>query len=560
MLSNYFTLYHTARLLYERYAGAVIAEAYTQEKETLSIVVYVPEPHTITVSCIGRKNAIVAAAGNPRTRHNSVDLFPGIIDDHIRTVWMDRSDRAVYLNLLSEKILRLEMFGARANAVLCEPNGTIADAFLEKKSLTGAVRTIHSGPQEITAGDFIPPREAFLSSFNESGKSAFQALKTLVPKLGSTLARETLHRAGIPETAAEVHGPDIGRLFDETTALFRSLIVPTETLEPSIYFDDHSPVAFSLVPLRYYDSLRRETHADLFVAVQKFLSFGKSEQSYLHKKKEIIHWLTNETNRAERTIAAVAREHADSSRAEQYEKFGKLLMGQLHAMTKGMSSIATEDHLSGSGTVTIPLDPLLTPVRNAERYFEKAKRSRTANEESEERLASLRSRCASLGALHEDLSRVSDSISLKNFLRLHNSELKRLGFMTKKEEEELPPFKIFEVDGGFTVYAGKSSENNDLLTVKWAKPNDLWFHARGSSGSHVVLKTGSGGGNPSKKAIEQAAAIAAWYSKMKNAKNVPVAMTEKKYVRKPKGAPAGTVVIEKEKVIFVQPRLPHNEE
>ena len=132
--------------------------------------------------------------------------------------------------------------------------------------------------------------------------------------------------------------------------------------------------------------------------------------------------------------------------------------------------------------------------------------------------------------------------------------------MTKKEEEDLPPFKTFEVEGGFTVYAGKSSENNDLLTVKWAKPNDLWFHARGSSGSHVVLKMGSGSGNPSKKAIEQAAAIAAWYSKMKNAKNVPVAMTEKKYVRKPKGVPAGTVVIEKEKVIFVQPRLPHNED
>ena len=560
MLSNYFTFYHTAQLLNERYTGAVIAEAYSQEKNTLSIVVYMPDPHTITISCVGRKNAIVARAGNPRTKHNSVDLFPDIINDHIHSVYMDRSDRIVHLRLLSGNVLRTEMFGARANVLLCEMDGTIVDAFLDKKTLAGAVREIQSGPQAIAAEEYLPPRETFIASFNENDKNAFQVLKSLVPKLGSTLAHEVLLRAGIPETLSGISGADKDRLLSETTAIFRSLIVPTDSLEPSGYFEENSPVAVSLLSLRYYESLQRETYPDLFVALQKFLSYEKSEQSYLQKKKEIIHWLTNESNRTERTIAAVEKEHADSSRADQYEKFGKLLMGQLHLLAKGMASVDIDDHISGSGTATIPLDPLLTPVKNAERYFDKAKRSRSAYEESEERLKSLRSRNGSLSVLRDELTHVSDSISLKNFLRLQSSELKRLGFMTKKEEEELPPFKTFVVEGGFTVYAGKSSENNDLLTVKWAKPNDLWFHARGSSGSHVVLKIGSGSGNPSKKAIEQAASIAAWYSKMKNAKNVPVAMTEKKYVRKPKGVPAGTVVIEKEKVIFVQPRLPHNED
>jgi predicted ribosome quality control (RQC) complex YloA/Tae2 family protein len=559
MLSNYFTFYHTAQLLNERYAGTVIAEAYSQEKNTLSLVVYTPEPHTITISCVGRKNAIVARAGNPRTKHNSVDLFPDIINDHIHTVFMNRSDRIVHLRLLSGKLLCIEMFGARANVLLCNPEGTIVDAFLDKKTLAGAVRTIQSGPQAIAAEEFLPPRETFIASFNENDKNAFQVLKSLVPKLGSTLAHEVLLRAGIPETVSGLTGNDKDRLLSETTAIFRSLIVPTDSLEPSVYFEENSPVAVSLVPLRYYESLQRETYPDLFVALQKFLSYEKSEQSYLQKKKEIIHWITNESNRMERTIAAVEKEHADSSRADQYEKFGKLLMGQLHLLAKGMTSVEIDDHISGSGTATIPLDPLLTPVKNAERYFDKAKRSRSAYEESEERLITLRSRNGSLSSLRDELTHVSDSISLKNFLRLQSSELKRLGFMTKKEEEELPPFKTFVVEGGFTVYAGKSSENNDLLTVKWAKPNDLWFHARGSSGSHVVLKIGSGSGNPSKKAIEQAASIAAWYSKMKTAQNVPVAMTEKKYVRKPKGVPAGTVVIEKEKVIFVEPRLPHNE-
>ncbi|HTX98773.1 MAG TPA: NFACT RNA binding domain-containing protein, partial [Bacteroidota bacterium] len=106
------------------------------------------------------------------------------------------------------------------------------------------------------------------------------------------------------------------------------------------------------------------------------------------------------------------------------------------------------------------------------------------------------------------------------------------------------------------VLAGKSSENNDELTLHVAKPHDLWFHARGSSGSHVVLRVSTGKGEPGKKAREQAAAIAAYYSKMKTAGLVPVAMTEKKYVRKPKGAKAGSVVLEREKVVFVRPGLP----
>ncbi|MEK6571387.1 MAG: NFACT RNA binding domain-containing protein, partial [Bacteroidota bacterium] len=115
---------------------------------------------------------------------------------------------------------------------------------------------------------------------------------------------------------------------------------------------------------------------------------------------------------------------------------------------------------------------------------------------------------------------------------------------------------VFTVTGGFEVWAGKSSENNDLLTMKYAKPNDLWFHARGGSGSHVVLKVGTGSGNPSKEAIEKAASIAAYYSKMKNATMVPVAYCERKYVRKSKGAPAGTVSLQHEKVLFVEPGLP----
>jgi predicted ribosome quality control (RQC) complex YloA/Tae2 family protein len=165
--------------------------------------------------------------------------------------------------------------------------------------------------------------------------------------------------------------------------------------------------------------------------------------------------------------------------------------------------------------------------------------------------------------MRELLDRVSDVQTydqLAEFTANSGGQLKKLGYKglpgEAREKREEAPFRIFTVTGGFQVWVGKNSENNDLLTLKYARPNDLWFHARGSSGSHVVLRTGTGKGEPSRRALEETAGIAAFYSKMKNAKHVPVAMTERKYVRKPRGAPAGTVTIEREKLLFVNPKLP----
>jgi predicted ribosome quality control (RQC) complex YloA/Tae2 family protein len=154
------------------------------------------------------------------------------------------------------------------------------------------------------------------------------------------------------------------------------------------------------------------------------------------------------------------------------------------------------------------------------------------------------------------LRKVFTREQLRKTMNEHREEFEQLGVGPKSKAREEIPFRVFVVDGGFEVWAGKSSTNNDLLTLRYARPNDLWFHARGSGGSHVVLRVSSAGGQPGKKAKEQAAGIAAYYSKMRKANHVPVSMTHRKYVRKRKGSPPGTVHIEREKVIFATPALP----
>lgn len=103
---------------------------------------------------------------------------------------------------------------------------------------------------------------------------------------------------------------------------------------------------------------------------------------------------------------------------------------------------------------------------------------------------------------------------------------------------------------------GRNAAQNDELTHRVARPRDLWFHARGAQGSHTVLRISSGKGEPTKSVIAAAAAIAAFHSKARNSKLVPVAYTERRFVRRPRGAPPGTASIQREVVIFVEPGIP----
>ncbi|MDP1676339.1 MAG: NFACT RNA binding domain-containing protein [Bacteroidota bacterium] len=565
MISNYFTLLHTANLLHQRYARTVIAEIYSQDKNTLSIVLYTPEPHTITISCTARENYIVARSGDFRQRKNSVGLFPELIDKHIESVYISAADRTIYMKISGNQWLCTDMFASKSNVMLCDDRGTIIDAFLNKKELISTKRELQKDEQIITIEHILPPRDRFPTE--EFGNDDFlKLLKKAVPKLGTTLANETLFRCSstvnekskISSLDSRVRGNDNDLIFSITNHIVKELL-SLKDISPVIYFDEQSPVCFSLLPLTYLSSYRMEQYDDIFIGTQKFISFERSTSSFIQKKKEIVGWLTKELEKAVRTIRAVESELSESSRAEQYQLFANLLTANLHLVTKGMKSVSLENSYIENEKVVIPLDVSLSPQKNAGRFYDKAKKSKTAKEESQLHLTTLKKRESILKDLLEKSNGINESVSWKNYLHSYGGVVKELGYMTEKEHKELPPFKIFSVEGGFLVYAGKNSANNDLLTFKFAKPNDLWFHARGSSGSHVVLKLGGSQGTPSKKAIEQAAAIAAYYSKMKNAKHVPVAMTERKFVHKPKGAPAGTVALDREKVIFVKPLLPNNE-
>ena len=126
-----------------------------------------------------------------------------------------------------------------------------------------------------------------------------------------------------------------------------------------------------------------------------------------------------------------------------------------------------------------------------------------------------------------------------------------------KPREVQPDYWKYELPGGFEALAGKTDADNDLLSLRVAAPNDLWFHVRGLPGSHVILRHPENE-KPGNATIKQTAAIAAWHSKARNAGTVPVCYTEAKHVGKPRGAKPGSVTIKREKIVKVRPAQPES--
>jgi predicted ribosome quality control (RQC) complex YloA/Tae2 family protein len=558
MISNYYTLRLLAADLDQTLRGSEITEAFCQSKNELLISLKTEsDERCLTVSCEPSLNYLFLRSQVHRARKNSVDVFRILCGRLVRSVIIQPADRELVLHCSGDLRLSVRMFGSKANVLLTNDRNTVVDSFLNAKDLRGSVLPQgHESAQE---------REWELKEFQIRLRPIGSillpaAIKKLLPFFTTLLIREACFRSRISEqkVVAELSENEVEQLFTSCSAMLKEL---EESPRARIYSLAGTPPVFSIIPFEHLGSAETEVFDSIHDAIRVFVGKSRKQKSLLQEKESLLQFLRQGVEKAERTLQKMEKETEILQRAMEYERLGKLLMANLPSLQKGMREVELEDVFSRDRSmVIIKLDQKLTPARNAEYYFDKAKKARGGVEEKLEHQDGVRERWEVLREFFDRVSDLQTYDQLAEFTAGARDQLKQLGYKglpgEPGEKREEAPFRTFVVSGGFQVWVGKNSENNDLLTLKYARPNDLWFHARGSSGSHVVLRSGTGKGEPSRRALEEAASIAAFYSKMKTARNVPVAMTERKYVRKPRGAPAGTVTIEREKLFFVNPKLP----
>jgi predicted ribosome quality control (RQC) complex YloA/Tae2 family protein len=556
MITNYYTIAQVVRELQAAVADKTIAELFSQQRGEL-VITFADSPAVVVISCEPSNNFILVRKNYSRARRNSLDLFPSLRNVIVENISIHPNDRAVSFHIANGRRFIVELFGSRANVVLVDEANIIVDAFLKKKLLIGQQH------EERPVVSSQRSREDFQKQLAAAATTLSAQLKKMFPQFGNVLIKEILFLAGFEPNrpASALTETETQRLFDTVEKLIDEL---QNAVTPRIYFDEIIPVQLSIIALNHLREYRIQEFASVSEAIQIYLASEHREQHFASEKELLAHAVEREAEQLERTLVKLHAEEITPQQAETYEKFGKLLTTQIHLLHKGNSEAVVEDVLSGTNElISIPLDVHLSPAKNAERYFEKAKKIRRNAEEQSARIKELSEQQQIFAKLTELLDDITSTETLRQFQDEQRTLLAQVGIKISKsgeaKKEEPLPFRVFTVAGGFQVWAGKSSENNDLLTTRHTAKNDLWFHARGVGGSHVVLKLGTGKGEVSKQAIAQAASIAAYYSKMKNASMVPVTMCEGKFVRKPKGVPAGTVYVEREQTIFAEPALPKNE-
>ncbi len=550
MIANYFTLFHIARELNHEFAGQIIDEIFTQHKGEL-IFSFRSTSSVIIIGCEPSDNFIYMRSSFSRARRNSLNIFTALTEVKIEKINMHASDRQIHFLLNNRYSILVQMFGSKANVLLLNDKNELSDTFLKKTVIDSFIYKEFLGEKEINT-------EKFYLDFGEF--TLINALKKIFPQFGSTLVQEVLVRSKLngEQLIKDLEKWKTQNILETASLMINELLSKPA---PRIYFSGDSPIQMAIIPLLHLSEHRTQTFDTVSNAVQAFRSYLWKDKNFVREKDQIRNIVERKYEHIDSSIKKILKEKDKSERYEEFEKYGKLLMAHLHLIKKGDKSVSIEDFYEAKGEVVeIPLDQNLTATKNAERYFEKARKLKHAIEEQQIRINELTCAQKDIAQLKEGVEEAATPEMLKYFIEKKQKTLLQYGLKLKKggkiEKEVTIPFRIFTVDGGFQVWAGKSGENNDLLSTRYTAKNDLWFHARGVGGSHVVLKIGTGKGDVSKKAIEQTAGIAAYYSKMKNSKLVPVTMCEGKYVRKPKGALAGTVTVEREKTIFAEPGLP----
>jgi hypothetical protein len=256
--------------------------------------------------------------------------------------------------------------------------------------------------------------------------------------------------------------------------------------------------------------------------------------------------------RLERLNANLTQDLEDAERADEYRHFGSLLVTYRHLLAAGMKEIVVRD-FSGQKDIAIPLDPARSPDRNIRLYFMKAKKGEKGNLIMRNRKREVEREITRCKKTLERISRMDQPGDLLPLV-----PLEKIAEASRRAEKEQGRFRRFVIDERHTVYVGRSEAENDLLTHRFAAPSDLWFHAQGSAGSHVILR----GAHPStpRTVIETAASIAAHFSKARHSSTVPVIYAEKRHVRKPRKSKAGAALCSRGKTIFVKPSLPEDAE
>jgi predicted ribosome quality control (RQC) complex YloA/Tae2 family protein len=279
---------------------------------------------------------------------------------------------------------------------------------------------------------------------------------------------------------------------------------------------------------------------------------GEEERGVAARRRELVARLKSRAIKARRTLAAVEADQARAAAAAGDRARAELLLPHASRIPRGATEArlpdwSRTDEEGNPAEVVLPLDPASSAAENAARWLKRARRYQAAQDRIAARQEQVRAELSQAEDLLARGQAAADAAALAAVeADLGPSSLPRV----RKRDAPRLPYRVFQAQSGAKVLVGRSARDNDALTFRVARGNDVWLHARTVTGAHVVLP--GAGDSPDARTLGDAALLAAHFSSLRGESGAEVAWTRCKYVRKPRGAAPGSVLVSQEKTLRVR--------
>ena len=465
------------------------------------------------------------------------------------------------LGFETKKYLVAEMMGKYSNLIFANGDMKIVSALRMKDFSLDSKRQLLPGaayalpPSQGKSNPLECSRENFAALFaaSLSDRRADKFITDSFSGISPAVSREIVFRVSGKADALLCEIPEEA-LFAEFDK-FRN-IIKKAGFSPCIVFDKNKPVEYSFMPFSHYVGFEIREFTRASALFDCFFETRDNEQRIRQRAADLTKLLSHARARLEKKIAVQLSEITQNEEYAVCKKYGDLITANIWMLKKGDREALLPDYENADADGNCPmmkieLDPRLTPAQNAQKYYKKYSKSKTARVELAKQIEIAKEELEYLNGVADSLTRAESASDLLEI----RDELARAGFASKMKSYSVPKkhnlgVMQFETPGGFKVLCGKNNLQNDHITHKIADGNDFWFHVKGNAGSHAVLITD--GKTPQDEDFTAAAKIAAFYSKS-SGKNIAVDYTQVKNLKKPSGAKPGFVIYRTNYTAYVRP-------
>lgn len=446
---------------------------------------------------------------------------------------------------LCHKKLIVEIMGKYSNIIFTDENNIILDAIKKISSNVSSVREVLPGrtwfiPDALGKRNPLEAGEAdFLSTVPPVSDSLKKALYTTFTGLSPLMATEICYRAGLDadSSTAAFSEEEYNKLWLSFSKVMND--IKNGAFSSEVIFDKGLPLEYGVMELSMFNDFEKRAYDSISSLLIDFYKEKSMIVRIRQKSADLRKIVTTALERNVKKLDLQTKQLADTEKREKYKIYGELINTYGYSVPDGSKSFEALNYYTNEN-ITIPLDPELSVKDNAKKYFEKySKLKRTAESLTEiikdvsaqvEHLESVQT-ALDIALLEEDLVEIKQELIDAGYIRAKAGG--------KKQKITSKPFHYISSDG-FDIYVGKNNFQNDWLTFEFANGNDWWFHAKKQPGSHVVVRTN--GSELPDRTFEEAARLAAFYSKGRSSGNVEIDYTIKKNVKKPAGSNPGFVV------------------